>query len=448
MSLSPYADMKESGAAWLGEVPRHWRVTPLKYIARLKSGGTPSKENWGYWEGVIPWASAKDLKSERISDTLDHLTELAVADGVADLMSPQAVLVLVRGMTLAHSFPVVVVERPMAINQDLKAIVAHGGVQQEYLAWLLRGSAKESLSRVDEAGHGTKALRMEAWTSILCPVPPEDEQRAIIAFLDRETAKIDALVEEQRRLIELLQEKRQAVISHAVTKGLDPNAPMKDSGVEWPPTIPQHWEALPLTRVVKRFVDYRGATPTKLDDGVPLITATQVKDGKIDHTLDPAFISEEEYASRMTRGFPKRGDVILTTEAPLGEAAQIEDERVAPGQRLILFKVEPTKITNDYLFLHFRSEFGKHQLLSRGTGSTAIGIRADRLRASVVLVPPLNEQEAIAGYVEAVCVGLPFAEREIEAQISLLQERRSALISAAVTGKIDVREIGTGRDAA
>jgi type I restriction enzyme S subunit len=176
-----------------------------------------------------------------------------------------------------------------------------------------------------------------------------------------------------------------------------------------------------------------------VDEGVPLITATQVKDGRIDHSLDPVFITEEEYAERMTRGFPERGDAILTTEAPLGEVAQIEDERVAPGQRLILLKVEQTKITNDFLFFHFRSDFGRHELLSRGTGSTAIGIRADRLRASLILVPPISEQGQIVRRIREDCDGLPEAEIAAFQQIELLQERRTALISAAVTGKIDVR---------
>ena len=139
---------------------------------------------------------------------------------------------------------------------------------------------------------------------------------------------------------------------------------MKDSGISWLGQIPAHWQVLPLTRVVRQFVDYRGATPTKLEDGVPLITATQIKNGRIDHSLDPVFISEEEYGSRMTRGFPEKGDVLVTTEAPLGETAQIEDERVAPGQRIILMKPDLGKVTKDYLFTHFRSNIGRTELLS------------------------------------------------------------------------------------
>jgi type I restriction enzyme S subunit len=270
-------------------------------------------------------------------------------------------------------------------------------------------------------------------------VPTVPEQEVIVSFLDRETARIDTLVRKRHRLLDLLEEKRLAAITHAITKGLNPNAPMRDGGIDWLGEIPAHWEVLPLTRVVHQFVDYRGATPTKLEDGVPLITATQIKNGRIDHSLDPVFISEEEYGARMTRGFPEKGDVLVTTEAPLGETAQIEDERVAPGQRIIMMKPDVGKVTKDYLFNHFRSDVGRTELLSRASGSTASGIRADRLRATKVLVPPLDEQKAITTYIAKAISYLPSIVATIEAQILKLQEYRSALITNAVIGKIDLR---------
>jgi type I restriction enzyme S subunit len=141
----------------------------------------------------------------------------------------------------------------------------------------------------------------------------------------------------------------------------------------------------------------------------------------------------------MTRGFPALGDVLLTTEAPLGEVAQIEDTRVAPGQRMILLKADEAKIRSDFLFWHFRSDFGRKELWTRASGSTASGIRSDRLRASAVLVPPLEEQDRIVAFIRDALAKFAGVEAEVQKQICLLQERRAALISAAVTGKIDVR---------
>lgn len=219
--LNPDAPMKDSSIEWLGEVPAHWLVSPIKYHVLLRSGGTPSKQNLGYWDGDIPWASAKDLKPETLSDTIDHITSLAIESGQASLVSVDSVLVVVRGMILAKTFPVTVITVPMAINQDLKAIEGCNELDSKFLAWWLRGTARESMSRTDEAGHGTKALRMDAWTSMPITIPPPIEQFTIISFLDSETTKLDTLTTEAQRAIALLKERRSALISAAVTGKID-----------------------------------------------------------------------------------------------------------------------------------------------------------------------------------------------------------------------------------
>jgi len=219
--LDPSVPMKDSGIPWLGDTPAHWRVVPLKYLVSLRSGGTPSKESLDYWDGDVPWASAKDLKCEFLGDTTDHLTQLAVDSGAASLLPAGVVLVVVRGMILARTFPVVETLVPMAINQDLKALLPNPGMHASYLAWLLRGTAAESLQRLDEAGHGTKALRMEAWTSLALPVPPKGEQHEIVEALLSKTKAIDDLVAECAVAIALLQERRSALISAAVTGKID-----------------------------------------------------------------------------------------------------------------------------------------------------------------------------------------------------------------------------------
>jgi type I restriction enzyme S subunit len=146
VSFPRYPKYKNSGVDWLGEVPEEWDVTPLKYLVHLHSGGTPSKENLTYWNGTIPWASAKDLKRDRLFDTEDHITQAAVDDGGATLVSRGSVLVVVRGMILARMFPVATAMVPMAINQDLKAIVPTARIQPNFLVWLLHGSSAETLT--------------------------------------------------------------------------------------------------------------------------------------------------------------------------------------------------------------------------------------------------------------------------------------------------------------
>jgi type I restriction enzyme S subunit len=215
--LDPNVPMKDSGVEWLGTVPAHWSVLPLKYVVNFKSGGTPDKSRLDYWDGDVPWASAKDLKVDFLHDTADHVTEKALADGAATLVNAGSVLVVVRGMILARTFPVVTARVNMAINQDLKAVKSIAPNRDDWLAWLLRASLVETLSRLDEAGHGTKALRMDAWGTMRIAVPPFEEQGRIALFLQTECEWIDSLVSEAERGVALLTERRSSLISAAVT---------------------------------------------------------------------------------------------------------------------------------------------------------------------------------------------------------------------------------------
>jgi type I restriction enzyme S subunit len=219
--LDPTVPMKDSGVEWLGEVPKHWDVIPLKYLTQFRSGGTLSKDNLDFWNGDVPWASAKDLKSETLHDTSDHITETAIERRAAAYIPHGSVLVVVRGMILARTFPVTIAAVPMAINQDLKALVPFQAITGPYLARCLQASAEESTRRIDEAGHGTKALRMDAWTSIDLPVPRVEEQNVICDVVDTETAKLDILIADAEEAITLLQERRTALISAAVTGKID-----------------------------------------------------------------------------------------------------------------------------------------------------------------------------------------------------------------------------------
>jgi type I restriction enzyme S subunit len=219
--LNQDAPMKDSGVEWLGEVPEHWEVKPLKYLVTLASGGTPSKENLAYWDGSIPWASSKDLKADELFDTQDHISQKAIDDGVATLIPAGSILTVVRGMILRHTFPVAITRVPMAINQDLKVIRPSGQVTSGYLAWLLSGSSGEVLSRVDEAGHGTKVLRIDWWLTMMVPVPPVAEQKLIAESLIKHLQEIVALTDEAHRGVSVLQERRSALISAAVTGQID-----------------------------------------------------------------------------------------------------------------------------------------------------------------------------------------------------------------------------------
>ena len=441
MSLPKYPHYKPSGVQWLGDVPAHWDIVPLKYVVSMRSGGTPDKSNTDYWEGSVPWASAKDLKVDDLWDTADHITDDAVSCGAATLVPVGSVLVVVRGMILARLFPVVVAKVPMAINQDLKAVIAGDQLCSDFLAWLLRGSSEESLSRLDEAGHGTKALRMDSWSAMQLPVPSLHEQTAIAHFLDHETAKIDALIAEQEKLIHLLAEKRQATLSHAVTRGLDPAAPMKDSGVAWLGEVPAHWTVTPL----KHLVNFRsGGTPSKeklnyWNGDVPWASAKDMKTDRLADTIDhiTAVAIEEKAADLVPRGavlVVVRG-MILARMFPVS----IVDTPMAINQDLKAV-IPGERIDSEFLawLLRGTSDDSLRRLDEAGHGTKAL--RMDAWASMLLPVPPIPEQARIAQFIEQEMTRLAQLQNEAEHAIALLKERRAALIAAAVTGQIDVRQ--------
>ncbi len=433
MSFPRYPKYRASGVEWLGEVPAHWLVLPMKHLVSLRSGGTPSKENAAYWDGDVPWASSKDLKRAELHDTEDHITQLAVEEGAADLVPVGSLLVVVRGMILAHSFPVARVMVPMAINQDLKAVRPKSELTEAFLAWLLQGSIVETFRRMEEAAHGTKVLRLESWTAMQLPVPPPREQAAVAGFLDRETAKIDALVAEQQRLIDLLKEKRQAVISHAVTKGLDPNATMKPSGIEWLGDVPAHWESTRLRALFKQAKrqdqESKPVLSVYRDLGVVL------KDSRDDNNnKTPEDLSLYQLV--------QPGDLVV-------------NKMKAWQGSLGISSVEGITSPDYAVFVPQHSEEGSflHQLLrSAALVSQYLrisnGIRLDQWRLETdhflnvrVFLPPRDEQRAIAEYLRRQHREIGDLADEAERAVTLLQERRTALISAAVTGQIDVTQL-------
>ena len=438
----PYPTYKDSGVEWLGAIPEHWKVMPIKFALDIPITDGPHETPELYDEG-IPFISAESIKNDRIDfDKKRGFISLEEHKRFSRKYKPQYgdVYMVKSGATTGNVARVETEEEfniwsPLAVLRPNKDVTT-----TNFLFYAMK--SKPFFYSVELSwSFGTQQnIGMGVISNIRIVLPPLPEQQKIAEFLDQETSKIDKLITKKERLIELLKEKRTALISHAVTKGLNPDVPMKDSGVEWLGKIPEHWELRHLRRIVKKFVDYRGATPEKVSNGIPLITARNIKNAAIDFSLSQEFIKEEDYDNWMVRGFPEKGDVVVTTEAPLGESAQIIDTNIALAQRVILLKAQKNKITNEYLKYHFVSTFGQGELWSKGTGSTAIGIKASHFKGTLVLVPRLEEQQKIAQFLDRETGKIDNLITKTRTSIDHLKEYRTALISAAVTGKIDVRE--------
>ncbi len=219
--LNTAAPLRDSGIPWLGQVPKHWEVIPLGFLITMLGGMTPSMANSEYWEGDIPWVTPKDMKQPRISDSTDRITEKALAETSISLIPTHTVLVVVRGMILAHSFPTAVTERPVTINQDMKALRTGDKLEVEYLFWSLVGFGKIFSALAQESAHGTRKMETETLKKFTFPVPPRNEQKEISHDLEKRLRKLDKLAQATESTIARLTEYRTALITAATTGKID-----------------------------------------------------------------------------------------------------------------------------------------------------------------------------------------------------------------------------------
>lgn len=418
-----YPEYKDSGTDMLGAVPYDWNVKRLKYLVSLITNKATSRNNAVGLENIEGW-TGRFIQTD--SDFQGDGTAFDQGDILFGKLRPylaKVLLAISKGEAVGDFH----VLRP--VNQKLARFIQYQMLTEEFISF------------VDSSTFGAKMPRVswEFMANVIGVEPSLDEAIKIADFLDYETARIDRLIEKQQRLIELLKEKRQAVISHAVTKGLNPDAPMKDSGVEWLGQVPEHWIVAGFKKYIGPIVDYRGRTPEKTESGVFLVTARNIKNGNVDYSLSEEFISDNDYPEVMKRGKPKIGDVLFTTEAPLGEVAQVDDESVAFAQRIIKFRGLENILTNDYLKLFIQSTPFQDGLMTYATGSTALGIKVERLSYLKQLIPPISEQKQIVSTIKLHHIKYGRLIATAMEAINLMKERRAALISAAVTGKIDVR---------
>ena len=449
MSFPRYPAYKDSGVEWLGQVPEHWSVITLKRdLDFLTSGSRGWAANYAD-EGAL-FLRIGNLSRNDPSLDLADIQRVEVPDGAEaerTRVRPGDVLFSITAYLGSVAVIPSGLETAYVSQHIALARLAGRVLLPPWVGYVTLSNAGQAYPAIQGYG-GTKIqLSLDDVAGLLMTAPPLAEQQRIVDFLDRETAKIDALVAEYRTLIELLKEKRQAVISHAVTKGLDPTVPMKDSGVEWLGTVPTHWEVLALSRITSERCDGPFGISIKsehyTDNGARVIRLQNIRAGRFDGT-DEAFLDLDYFEQELSGHDVIAGDVLI---AGLGdENNQVGRACVAPED------LGPALVKADCFRFRVRHEGCRPSFiatqLSAGAsfdgGYYATGTTRQRIPLSVtgrrrIVLPPVAEQRAIAGFLDRETAKLDALITEAEQAISLLQERRTALISAAVTGKIDVR---------
>lgn len=283
---------------------------------------------------------------------------------------------------------------------------------------------------------GIQNLDSESYLNERAWLPAKSEQQRIANFLDEQRGRIDALIAEKEQLFARLGELRYSTVSWAVTGGLHSKRGTVKTGHPFIPELPSGWQLGGLTKYIGPVVDYRGKTPEKVEDGILLVTARNIRDGLLDYNASAEYVREEAYEEIMRRGRPEVGDVLFTTEAPLGQVTNVDRDDIALAQRVVKFRGLAGVLNNYFLKYWLMGDAVQSTLSTLATGSTAEGIKASKLGQIPIAVPSISEQEEIVSFLDKRRETLDAVSRHAQEHIELLREYRSSLISAAVTGQL------------
>ena len=416
-----------------GQLQAGWRNERLEDICRIRSGGTPPKGDPALWTGSLPWASGKDLKRPRLYDTIDHITPEAAA-AYSEVAPAGSVLALVRGMGLAKSFAVSLIDRPMAFNQDLKALIPNAGFSGAFLVHALTHSSRHMLQNVTDAAHGTKRLSQDDLRAFVLPVPPLDEQRTIAQALDL----IVAAIHNERAAAATATRLKATTSRELFTCGLRTEAQVeRDFG-----RSPASWRPAALSEVSE--VQTGAAKGRKFGDAdvveVPYLRVANVQDGHLDlRGMKQLRIRRSEIERYRLRD----GDVVLTEGGDFDKLGRgfiwrSELSLCIHQNHVFAVRTNPQVLQPEFFAYLAQSHYGKAYFLQVAHKTTNLAsINSNKLKAFPVLLPTLEEQRKIVDILDALDrkIGIHIKKRVV------LEDLFKALLHKLMTGEILVSDL-------
>ncbi|MEP0914039.1 restriction endonuclease subunit S [Leptolyngbya sp. GB1-A1] len=431
MTFPKYEAYKESGVEWLGEMPEHWIRVPIKHLAVLNPKKSDYQGDQSQLCSFVPMEKLKTgtliLDEERtISDVYAGYTYFENGDVLQAKVTPcfeNKNIAIAENLTNGVGFG----------SSEINVLRAFNAISNRFLYYRLQENNFMDFCIASMTGvAGLQRVPSEVINNFSIALPEKSEQTQIARFLDHETAHIDALIAEQERLIELLKEKRQAVISHAVTKGLDPTVPMKDSGIEWLGEVPEHWGVIKAN-----FLFEEQCRPVRECDEI----VTVFRDGQVclrSRRRESGFtLADLEHGYQGIR----KGDLVVHSMDAFAGAIGVSEDDGKSTPEYVVLKPYDQGINCEY-FAHVLRVMAQRNfifVLCQAVRERAPRFRYSKFSLALLPVPPNDEQDEIQRYISNALNRMQVLADEAEKQVALLQERRSALISAAVTGKIDVR---------
>lgn len=427
--MQRYESYKPSGVEWLGDIPESWDVC----------------RNIGLFDER---KEINQLDMELLSVTINRgvIRQEEITEKKDSSNEDKSKYKVVRKDDLAYNKmrmwqgAIGRSEYEGIVSPAYVILAPRDNLYSRYYHYLYRTEA--FISEANRHSYGLcldmNSLRYEDFKTIYSPVPPRTAAERIVAFLDQKTAEIDAAIVKKERLIEVLTEQRQTLINQAVTAGLDQTVPQHYSGVEWIGDIPSGWGVVPVTKYTKSIVDYRGKTPEKVESGVFLVTAKNIKKGQIDYAASTEFVTEKDYPKIMARGLPEIGDLLFTTEAPLGEVALVDRTDVAFAQRIIKLRLDRDRLLPKFVVYAMSARYFRALLAREATGSTALGIKASKLHKLKIAAPSLGEQNRIVEYLDGAGAKIQELQSRIQGEIQNLRELKTNTVASCVTGLFKV----------
>jgi type I restriction enzyme S subunit len=441
MKYQTYPNYKPSGVEWLGDVPENWGIWKLNHFAPIITCGVAATPE--YIDDGVMFLSAQNVKNRTVdlSKGFKYISR-AKHNELTKNREPKNGDILLSRVGTVGEVCIIDVDFEFSIFVSLTHLRLNQNIcLNKFFVFLCESKYVKSLNNsVTLVGGGVGNLNVNDLREYRFPLPPLPEQQKIANFLDHETAKIDTLIDKQQRLIALLKEKRQAVISHAVTKGLNPNAPMKPSGVEWLGDVPVGWGVSSLGYYAQIST---GATPDRTNENywggdIPWIKTGEVRYDEIFETEE--YITAEAVANSSTKISPV-GTLLMAMYGQGITRGRVALLGVSATYNQACAAITPNeKIWNNYLRYFFMAAY--HAIRDGGNETSQMNLNADIVSKFKIVIPDLEAQYQIVDYLNEKLKGFDVLLSKAESAIELIQERRTALISAAVTGKIDVRDWG------
>ena len=433
--MKKYDSYKDSGIEWIGEIPSHWAVNKVKHNFSFKTGFTPPSGKSEYYEdGTHVWINISDLQEKEISDSVNKITDKAIEDFKPEIVQKGSLLYSFKlsvGRVGFNTMDCYTNEAIFSINPD----------SSTNLNFFYYSLPDQILKNANENIYGAKILNQELIKNAYLVIPPTTEQTSIASFLNLKTSEIDEIIADKNRLLELYEEEKTAIINQAVTKGLDPNVSMKDSGIEWLGEIPEHWEAVKLKYIAKvqtgRTPKIQNSKTDYFENGTINWFTPSDMDGSQELVNSKRSIIIEAVENDEVELFSEYSIYLVSIGATLGKVGFSKEQASANQQiNVITFFDKVFEPIFGYYYI-----VGNKEMITLQADYTTLPIlNQSKTKDLLFSFPPIAEQQSIVHHIESECSKIDFKKARTEELIELLTEYRTALISEAVTGKIKVTE--------